>query len=172
MSKEYIPVATASTKYYEPQTQQEFDDLMEVLEVGDMVYSKWVFGGMWYTVGLNDRNDPMSKCLFPNIIMDEHLPPLTRWGLERMNYLKENRKFMPAGFGTVGLHKHCLEIEKQAEDRKRNMMTAIRKDPSNLVTERDKAKDPIAWAGRMANFQHRVHEIIYEDLIYSWCNQH
>ena len=84
-----------------------------------------------------------------------------------MHFLKENRIFMAAGFGTVGLHKHCLEIEKQAENRKRSMMTAIRKDPANLVTERDKAKDPISWAGRMANFQHRVHETICEDLICS-----
>ena len=99
--------------------------------------------------------------------MEEALPSLTRWGLERMHYLKENRKFMAAGLGTVGLLKHCLEIEKQAENRKRTMMTAIRKDPANLVTERDKAKDPISWAGKMANFQHRVHEIIYADLIYS-----
>jgi len=57
--------------------------------------------------------------------------------------------------------------EMLSENRKRSMMTAIRKDPANLVTERDKAKDPISWAGRMANFQHRVHETIYEDLIYS-----
>ena len=99
--------------------------------------------------------------------MEETLPPLTRWGLERMNYLKENRKFLAAQFGIVGLHKHCLEIEQQAESRKRNMMTAIRKGSANLVTERDKAKDPIAWAGRIANFQHRVHETIYADLIYS-----
>jgi len=167
MSKEYIPVATANTKYYEPQTQQEFDDLMEVAKIGDMVFSKWVLGGIWYTVGLNDETDPSSKRLFPNIIMEEALPPLTRWGLERMHFLKENRIFMAAGFGIVGLHKHCLEIEKQAENRKRSMMTAIRKDPTNLVTDRDKAKDPISWAGRMANFQHRVHETIYEDLIYS-----
>jgi len=167
MSKEYIPVATTNTKYHEPQTQQEFDDLMEVVKVGDMVYSKWVFDGMWYTVGLNDKDDPTTICLFPNIIMGEHLPPLTRWGLERMNYLQEHRKFLAVQFGIVGLHKHCLEIEQQAENRKRNMMTAIRKDPANLVTEHDKAKDPISWAGRMSNFQHQVHETIYSDLIYS-----
>ena len=167
MSKEYIPVATADTKYYEPQTQQEFDDLMEVVKVGDMVYSKWVFDGMWYTVGINDKNDPTSKCLFPNIIMEEHLPPLTRWGLERMNYLKENRKFLAAQFGIVGLHKHCLEVENQAENRKRNMMSEIRKNPANRVTERDKAQDPMAWVQRMNSFQASVHEVIYADLICS-----
>jgi len=167
MSKEYIPVATSSTVYYEPQTKQEFDELMEVVKVGDMVYNKWVFNGLWYTVGLNDRNDPTTICLFPNIVMDEHLPPLTRWGLARNDFLKTHKKFIAAQLGTVGLHKHCLEIQEQAEQRKHNMMTAIRKDPVNKVTEQDKAENPMAWVGRMNNFQHMVHETIYEDLIYA-----
>ena len=166
MSKEYIPVATSSTVYYKPQTKQEFDELMAVVKVGDMVYSKWVFNGLWYTVGLNDKNDLTTICLFPNIVMDEHLPPLTRWGLARYDYLKSKRKFVAAQFGAVGLHKHCLEIQEQAEQRKQNMMAAIRKDPANKVTEQDKAENPIAWVGRMNNFQHMIHETIYEDLIY------
>lgn len=143
MSREYIPVATAKTVYYEPKTQQEFDELMEVVKVGDMVYNKFVFDGLWYTVGLNDRDDPSSKCLFPNIIMDEPLAPLTRWGLARYDFFKSRRKFITAQFGTIGLHKHCLEIQTQAEKRKRNMMESIRKNPANRVTERDKAQDPI-----------------------------
>jgi len=170
MSKEYIPVATSETVYYEPQIQEEFDNLMEVVKVGDMVFNKFVFqasGGLWYTVGLNDINDPTTICLFPNIIMDEQLPSLTRWGLARYDYLKSERKFMAAQFGLIGLHKHCLEIEKQAEERKRSMMAAIRKDPKNRVTESDKAQNPMEWVGRMNNFQAMVHEVIYADLIYA-----
>jgi hypothetical protein len=167
MFKAYIPVATSNTIYYEPQTKEEFDGLMESVNVGDMVYNKWVFSGLWYTVGLNDENDPTSKCLFPNIIMDEHLPPLTRWGLARLNFLKSERKFMAAQFSTISLHKHCLEIEKQAEARKRNMMTAICKNPANRVTEHDKIENPIAWAQRMNQFQAQIHEVINADLIFS-----
>jgi len=167
MSKEYIPVATSSTIYYKPQTEQEFDELMAVVKVGDMVYSKRIFNGLWYTVGLNDKNDPTTICLFPNIVMDEHLPPLTRWGLARYDYLKNERKFAAAQFSVVGLHKHCLEIQEQAEQRKHSMMNAIKKDPANKVTEQDKAENPIAWVGRMNNFQYMVHETIYADLIYA-----
>ena len=47
------------------------------------------------------------------------------------------------------------------------MMTVIRKDPANLVTEHDKAKSPMEWIQRMNMFQAQIHEIIYEDLIYS-----
>ena len=167
---EYIPVATSSTVYYKPETQREFDELVETANVGDMIFSKWVFqasGGMWYTVGLMEKTDPTTKMLFPNIILGENLPPLTRWGIGRRDFLKEHRKFYAAGLGIIGLHKHCLEVQEQAEERKRNMMAAIRQDPENKVTERDKAADPMAWVGRMNNFQHSVHEIIYAELIYS-----
>jgi len=70
MRVEYIPVATSSTVYHEPQTEQEFDELVQTAKVGDMIFSKWVFqssGGLWYTVGLMDKDDPTSIMLFPNI---------------------------------------------------------------------------------------------------------
>jgi len=95
------------------------------------------------------------------------LQSLTRWGNARMNYLKEHEPLVAAEFGKVGLHQHCLEIEEQAEERIRNMMAAIRKDPANKVTENDKAADPMAWVGRMNNYQASIHEIIYAELIYS-----
>ena len=170
MSNEYIPVATASTVYHKPETQQEFDELAQTANVGDMIFSKWVFqasGGLWYTVGLMEKSDPTTKMLFPNIILGENLPPLTRWGIQRRDFLKEHRKFYAAQLGIIGLHKHCLEVQEQAEERKRNMMAAIRKDPKNRVTERDKAADPMGWVGLMNNYQHCVHEIIYAELIYA-----
>ena len=169
MRVEYIPVATADTIYHKPQTEQEMEQMTAIMKVGDMIFSKWVFKprGMWYTMGLMDKADPTTMMLFPNIILDEDLPPLTRWGLQRKAYLKEHKRFFANQLGIIGLHKHCLEIQEQAENRKRNMMEAIRKDPKNKVTERDKAQDPMAWAGRMNNFQHSVHEIIYAELIYS-----
>ncbi|MCL2363300.1 MAG: TnpV protein [Defluviitaleaceae bacterium] len=168
MSKEYIPVATNETVYFKPQTKDEMDSMIPQMKLGDMLFAPWVFSkGMWYTLGLNDETDLSSKCLFPNIIMDESLAPLTRWGLARYDFLKSERKFMAAQFGTVGLHKHCLEIQKQAENRKRNMMAKIQNDPTNRVTERDKAKNPVAWVQRMNMFQAQIHEVINEDLIFS-----
>ena len=167
MSNEYIPVATETTVYYESKTEQDFNDISKTMEVGDFIFSQWVFNGLWYTMGLLDKNDPESKCLFPNILLDEPPKQLTRWGLARMDYLQEHNSFLAMQMGTVGLHKHCLEIEKLAIQRKRHMMDAIRKDPANRVTEKDKAQDPMAWVGRMNNFQAMVHETIYSDLIYN-----
>jgi hypothetical protein len=84
-----------------------------------------------------------------------------------MDFLKQEKKFIAAQFGTVGLHKHCLEIQEQAESRKRNMMAAIRKDSDNKITERDKATDPMRWVQKMNSFQSMVHDTIYADLIYA-----
>ena len=67
------------------------------------------------------------------------LEPLTRWGLQRKTYIEEHKKSLAKQFGAIELHKHCLDIQKQAENRKRNMMATIRKDPNNKVTEKDKA---------------------------------
>ena len=162
---EYIPVATKTTVYYEPKTQQEMDDMIKVMKVGDMLLSP--INNLWYTMGLMVKSDPTTMMLFPNIILGEDLQPLTRWGLQRRAYLKEHKRFFANQLGIIGLHKHCLEVQEQAENRKRSMMEAIRKDPKNKVTERDKAQDPMAWVGRMNNFQHSVHEVIYADLIYA-----
>ena len=114
---------------------------------------------------MNDKKDPKSKCLFLNIILSEEPPkPLTRWGMARMNYLKEHKNFVAAQFGIIGLHKHCLEIQEQAEERKQNMMATIRKNSANKVSDSNKAQDPMAWVGRMNNYQSAGHETIYADL--------
>ena len=168
MSKEFIPVATKDTVYFKPQTQEEKEAMIPEMKLGDMMFLPWIGSrGMWYTLGLNDETDLSSTSLFPNIIMEEPLPPLTRWGFARYDFLKSERKFMAAGFGIIGLHKHCLEIQEQAENRKHSMMEQIRKDPVNKVTERDKAADPMLWVQKMNMYQARVHEVIYSDLIYN-----
>lgn len=125
-----------------------------------------IFSGYVVHDGLNDETNLESKCLFPNIIMGDKPKPLRRWGTARMEFLQNEKPFVAAQFGTVGLLKHCSEIDEQAEIRKRNMMATIRKNPANKVTEADKATDPIAWAGRMGNFQAQIHETIYADMIY------
>lgn len=107
----------------------------------------------------------MSNEYIPAVLGDEPLKPLSRWGMARMKYLKEHEPLVAAQFDAVELHKHCLEIEKQAKERNDNMMAKIRKNPANRLTERDKTQDPMAWVGRMNNFQARVHEIIYTELI-------
>ena len=99
--------------------------------------------------------------------MDEPLKPLTRWGLVRMDYLKEHNRSLATQLGIIGLYKHCLEIEEQATERKQAMIAAIQSDPTKKVTDKDKNADPMAWVGRMNSFQAMIYETIYADLIYA-----
>ena|GEM_PF-5367584 len=46
------------------------------------------------------------------------------------------------------------------------MMVSIRKDPSNRVTENDKATNPTAWVSRVNNYQASVNEAINAELIF------
>jgi len=164
-TNEYIPVSTSKTIYYEPQTQQEMTEMVKRMNLGDMILR--TENNLWYTMGLIDRIDPESLCLFPNITMDEVLEPLSHWGMERKSYLQKHKQFLVAQMGMIGLHKHCLVIEAQALMQYSTMMAALRKDAANKVTEKDKCEDPIAWIARMNNYKHRIHEVIYNDLIYS-----
>ena len=139
------------------------------MKVGDMIFNKWVFtasGGIWYTMGLMDDTDPTTEMLFPNIVLGANLPQLTRWGLARMDYLKEYKSLEASMMGLIGLHEHCLEVEAEAEALKKTLIAQFRADPRNKATEKNKAADPMAWVGRMNNIQQRVHEVIYHDLIY------
>ncbi|MCL2224892.1 MAG: hypothetical protein FWB96_07995 [Defluviitaleaceae bacterium] len=89
MSKEYIPVTTADTLYFKPKTQAEMENMIHMMNVGDMIFSKWTFSrGMWYTMGLNDEADPTTKCLFPNIVMSDKPKPLRRWERHGWNFCK------------------------------------------------------------------------------------
>ena len=98
--------------------------------------------------------------------MNTKLKPLTRWGFARKDFIKQNESLF-SQYTSAELHQHCLEVEKQAETRKRSMMDSIRKNPANKVTERDKAADPMTWAQKMNAFQASVHEVIFNDLIFS-----
>ena len=92
---------------------------------------------------------------------------LKKWGIQRMEYLQEYNKTLVAQMSAAELYEHCLETEDSANAMYENMMSAIRANPDNKVTEKDKANDQMAWVGRMNNFRSQIHEVIYCDLIYS-----
>ena len=149
---------------YEPQTEQEAEQIIESeMKLGDMLYHPQT--QLWYTMGLANRNDPETLALFPNIIMDEPLEPLTRWGVERKTYLEEHNPHLVAQMGIVGLHKHCLEIQQQAQQQIEQMTNKFKQNPDNKVTERDKAFDQMAWVQRMNSFRDGLYEAIREELI-------
>lgn len=92
-------------------------------------------------------------------------PSLGRWGMMRMNFLKEHRK---AEYTERVLHEnlytHCREVEKLAESRMEIMMEQFPKAAG--VTEELKHRDPMKWVGLMNNCKAQAEEIIKRELIY------
>ena len=106
--------------------------------------------------------------LLPDICISEEeakLPALTKWGLMRMDYLKDHRSILYNEMKLSGeLYLHCHETEKCATERMRFMMKqAIAKNP---ISEDLKNTDPLKWVGYMNALRSSVEEIIRAELIY------
>lgn len=106
--------------------------------------------------------------LIPDIGIPEdeaNLPPLTRWGRARMDYLKNHRPIIYTNMKLSGkLFLHCHETEKQAESRIEFMMAQmVQKYP---VSEDLKNINPLEWVGHMNMLKSQVEEVIRTELIY------
>ena len=106
---------------------------------------------------------------------DYYLPDLTaephpdrslgKYGLMRLQYLKEHRPIVWAKLVTDGkLFDHSLETEDAANDLLDSMMPGMAKEAG--ATEELKARDPMRWVGLMNCCKAQVEEIIFAELIY------
>ena len=111
-----------------------------------------------------------------NLVGDHYLPDFKvidhdnqnvgRFGRERLDYLKDNRKLMYINLLTSGnLYSHLHEIEETAYDRIELISKQIAKTEN--VTEKLKAEDMMRWVQKMNNICNRVTEIIRDELIYT-----
>lgn len=105
--------------------------------------------------------------LIPNLIPDsEPEEPLTKYGLMRKNYLKEHRRGIYSGLLMEGrLKAHCLEIQKQAEERMDFLTEQMAQ--AEGVDEALKASDQMKWVAKMNAIRHSVEEIVLTELVYS-----
>ena len=91
---------------------------------------------------------------------------LFKWGLMRMNYLKDNRRGVYASLLLRGkLKEHCLQIQSQAEEMMENLTSQMMK--SEDVTEELKKSDQMSWVAKMNSIQNRAEEIVRSNLIYT-----
>lgn len=105
--------------------------------------------------------------LIPNLTADsEPEEPLTKYGLMRRNYLKEHRRGVYSGLLMTGrLKAHCLEIQRQAEERMEVLTEQMAK--AEGVNEELKASDQMGWVAKMNNIRNSAEEIVLSELIYS-----
>ena len=104
---------------------------------------------------------------FPDLIVsDVNQGIIGRFGCERLEYLKRNRRVLYINMLTSGkLNEHLIEIDETANDR----MEFISKQISERegVTEKLKSDDVMLWVQKMNGIRNRVTEIIRDELIYA-----
>ena len=86
------------------------------------------------------------------------------WGQRRLRYLREHHAGLLAGMQLTGrLAAHLAEIDRTAEE----MLDRLTKEMAVAegVTEALKARDQMAWVGRMNNIRSRAMEVVYQELI-------
>ena len=90
---------------------------------------------------------------------------VTKYGMMRETYLKENHRGVYSAFLLKGkLKEHLLTIQKQAEERMEQLTSQMAE--SEEVTEQLKAADQMLWVAKMNSIQNRAEEIVRDELIY------
>lgn len=91
--------------------------------------------------------------------------PLGHYGRMRLNYLREHRPGLYTRLILSGtLYEHLAEIDQTSQQRMVQIVSRMAQ--AEGVDEKLKAKDQMAWVGRMNNIRLRAEEIILQELIY------
>ena len=105
--------------------------------------------------------------LLPDLgLTEEEQNPIGKYGMMRMNYLKEHR---PGLFNRLllsgKLMDHLHEIDATGHARLELMIPQMKE--AEGVTETLKMTDQLEWVRRMNSIHHRIEETLFDELIYS-----
>ena len=102
----------------------------------------------------------------PNLALPEKTSaPLGRYGRMRKVYLEKHRPGLYERLLLSGrLYKHLAEIDTCCTERMDRIVSQMA--DAEGITEDLKAKDQMAWVGRMNSIRQRAEEIILAELIY------
>ena len=102
----------------------------------------------------------------PNLILEaEEKVILNKYGLLRLNYLKEHKKAdYIIMFMNKTLNKHLKEVQETAKARVDTLIKEFTKQDN--INEELKAKNQLEWVQMMNNCKNRAEEIVFSELIY------
>ena len=105
--------------------------------------------------------------LYPNLtVPDQPEEPLTKYGLLRQQYLKEqDRTAYNLRLLRGELKAHLLSIQTQAEDYQEQLVMQMAEQEE--VTEDLKDLDPFLWVKKMNSIQNRAEEIVLSEIVYA-----
>lgn len=103
---------------------------------------------------------------FPDLDLPEKASaPLGRYGRMRQVYLEEHRPGLYERLLLSGrLYEHLAEIDTCCTDRMDRIVSQMA--DAEGITEDLKAKDQMAWVGRMNSIRQQAEEMILQELIY------
>ena len=103
--------------------------------------------------------------LLPNLEVPES-PKISKYGMMRRNYLRENRKAIYTAMMISGkLNDHLEKIDREATEMTEKLISRMAKEQG--VDETMKATDQMKWVGLMNNIRQSAEEIVLRELIYS-----
>ena len=103
--------------------------------------------------------------LIPDLIPPES-PTIGRFGMQRLEFLRKNRRPIYSGLMMNGtLNSHLEEIDQTADEMLERLMNQMAQ--AEGVTETLKAQNQMEWVARMNNIRSRAEEMILNDLIYA-----
>ena len=96
----------------------------------------------------------------------EEEQPIGIWGQRHLRYLRQHKRLLYTNLLTsCKLNSYLADIDRQAEELFSRLVKQMVEREG--VTEELKAKDQMAWVGKMNNIRNRATEIVYNDLIYN-----
>ncbi len=104
----------------------------------------------------------------PDIINQEQEDhrPLSKWGMMRMDYIKNHRPGLYSSMLLSGkLHTHLADLDEQA--RERHDFVVRQMTGAEGITEHMKILDQMEWVRRMNMIVHAADELIMAELIYN-----
>lgn len=103
----------------------------------------------------------------PNLVLEpEEKIILNKYGLLRLNYLKEHKKAnYIIMFMNKTLNKHLKEVQETAKARVDTLIKEFAKQDD--INEELKSKNQLEWVQMMNNCKNRAEEIVFSELIYA-----
>ena len=105
--------------------------------------------------------------LLPNLVIEnQNYGEINRYGLLRLNYIKEHKKGL---YQTLlmknELTNHLLSVSNECEERLKTLMNCYIKNDERL-SEKNKEINQLEWVKLMNNYKNMAEEIILKELIY------
>lgn len=105
--------------------------------------------------------------LLPNLVLEnDDNEQIDKYGLLRLNYIKENKKGLYTALLMKNeLTKHLLSVSNECEKRLKTLMNCYIKNDERL-SEKNKEINQLEWVKLMNNYKNIAEEIILKELIY------